>query len=146
MKSARPAPRNSGNRSASAALKPRGSDPVPAKPEVKPAAIPALPDLPDPVDARFATGFTPGAAAAPAVIPLELEPAPASGAGLAACGPLQSPRVLVIQPPSPSRPAPARWRRCRPLEPAPEPSDAVMACRGASGTSRRRPRLAATRR
>jgi parvulin-like peptidyl-prolyl isomerase len=64
-----------------AAVKPRGPDVVPAKLDVKASAIPQLPDLPDPVAAPSQAVSPPGAVAAPAVIPLELESAPPSSAG-----------------------------------------------------------------
>ena len=88
-KSARPAPVTPATGPESA-LRPRGSDPVPAAPDVTSPTLPPLPDLSDRVapvsgaEPSVAPAVVPAVepaaapAAGPAVIPLELAPAPSS--------------------------------------------------------------------
>jgi parvulin-like peptidyl-prolyl isomerase len=75
-----------------AAVKPGGLGPASAKPDGKAPAIPELPDLPDPIATPARPDSTPGAAAAPAAIPLELESAPPASAGSSPGAPEQSKR------------------------------------------------------
>jgi parvulin-like peptidyl-prolyl isomerase len=87
-KSARPSPVTKAT-DPKAASKPSGTDPVVAKPDAKSSAIPELPELPDPLGAPLRPAAPPGAAAAPSVIPLELEPAPSPSAGSSTAAPVE---------------------------------------------------------
>jgi parvulin-like peptidyl-prolyl isomerase len=109
-----------------AAMKPSGSDPVTAKPQVKSSGVPELPELPDPIDAPSPPASPPAAAAAPAVIPLELESAPPSSAGSSPAAPEQpkgSGDSAALAEPARAGPAAALPA----LEPAPGPGSPGMA-------------------
>ena len=75
-----------------AATGPRGSDAVAAKPDAKTAASPGLPELPGADQAPAPPVLPPGEAAAPAVIPLELESAPPPSAGSSPGGAAAEPK------------------------------------------------------